>query len=96
VKKICKEVGLSPHTVNHSLGIHGKTERLPNENILEIITMCGHMMVSPNLVKEMIKEINEGKITHEEAAKELSKLCECGIFNPYRTEKLLRKMADGL
>ncbi len=94
MERICKEVGLPPHTVEHSLGIWGKTDRLPNENILEIITMCGHMMVSPNLVNKMIKEINEGKITCKEAARGLSKMCECGVFNPCRAEKVLRKMTN--
>ena len=94
VEKICAEVGLSPHTVNQSLGIHGKTERLPEEKVLEIITMCGHAMVSPNLVLHMVKDIKEGKITCEKAAKELSRLCDCGIFNTYRAQKLLEKMTS--
>ncbi len=51
-------------------------------------------MVSPNLVLHMVQEIDEGQTTHEEAAKELSGMCDCGIFNPYRTEKLLRKMTS--
>jgi hypothetical protein len=92
VERLSAEVGLSPHTVEHSLGIHGKTERLPEENVLEITTMCGHAMVSANLVTHLVAEINEGKTTHEEAANELSRMCDCGIFNPYRAEKLLRKM----
>ena len=92
VERLCAEVGLFPHTVEHSLGIHGNTERLPDENVLEITTMCGHAMVSPNLVTHLVAEIDEGKTTYEEAAKELSRMCDCGIFNPYRAEKLLRKM----
>ncbi|MFX0198703.1 MAG: hypothetical protein ACFFCW_21485 [Candidatus Hodarchaeota archaeon] len=91
-EKICSEIGLCPHTVEHSLGIHGKTEILPHENILEITTMCGHAMVSPNLVTHLVAEINSGKISCEEAAKEMSGMCDCGIFNHYRAEKLLRKM----
>ena len=94
VEKICAEVGLSPHTVNQSLGIHGKTERLPDEQVLEIITMCGHAMVSSHLVIHLVKKIREGKISYEKAAKELSKMCDCGVFNPYRAEKILRKMAS--
>jgi len=94
VERLCAEVGLSPHTVEHSLGIHGNTERLPDENVLEITTMCGHAMVSANLVTHLVAEIDEGKTTHEEAAKELSRMCDCGIFNPYRAEKLLRKMTS--
>jgi len=92
VKTICSEIGLSPHTVEHSLGIHGKTEKLPDEKILEITTMCGHGMVSPNLVKEMAKKIDNGKMTYEKASRELSAMCQCGIFNSYRAEKILRKM----
>ena len=95
VEKLCTEIGLSPHTVEHSLGIHGKTERLPDENVLEITTMCGHAMVSPYLVTDMVERINKGKIACEEAAKDLSRMCDCGIFNPYRAERLLRKMTSG-
>ena len=92
VEKICSEVGLLPHTVNCSLGIHGRTERLPAENVLEITTMCGHAMVSPNLVIDMVDRINRRKITHKNAVKELSRMCDCGVFNSYRAEKLLRRM----
>jgi len=91
-EKICSEIGLSPHTVEHSLGVFGKTELLPEENVLEITTMCGHALVSPSLVIQMIDDINEGRRTYEEAAEELSKMCDCGIFNLYRAKKLLRKM----
>ena len=91
-KKICDEVGLSPHTVNQSLGIHGKTERLPEETVLEIHTMCGHAMVSAHLIDHLILEIREGTTTCEKAAGELSRMCDCGVFNSYRAEKLLRKL----
>ncbi|MDI6726490.1 MAG: hypothetical protein QMD32_05960, partial [Smithellaceae bacterium] len=37
-QKICSEIGLSPHTVNYSLGIHGKTDRVPVGEALEIHT----------------------------------------------------------
>ncbi len=92
VAKICKEIGLSPHTVGLSLGIQGKTEKLPGVEILDITTMCGHHMVSHHLVNKMIKEINHKKKTCEEAAIELSRQCLCGAFNPYRAEKLLTRM----
>jgi len=93
-EELCKELGLSPHTVEHSLDIHGKTERLPEESVLEITTLCGHAMASPNLVKHLVERINEGKITHAEAAEELSRMCDCGIFNPHRAEKILRKLTS--
>ncbi len=92
MEKLCSEIGLSPHTVEYSLGIHGNTKKLPDENLLEITTMCGHAMVSPNLVIDLVKQIDTGETTHEEASKELSRMCDCGIFNPFRAEKLLRKL----
>ena len=92
VDKLSREIGLSPHTVQYSLGIYGKTELLPDEKVLEITTMCGHALVSPYLVEELVDRISSGKVTCKEAAKELSSRCECGIFNPHRAEKLLMKM----
>jgi hypothetical protein len=90
--RVCAETGLSPHTVNLSLGIHGNTRRLPEENVLEIHTMCGHAMVSSNLILHLVEEIKKGRATCAEAAKELSRMCDCGIFNTYRAEKILRRM----
>ena len=93
-KKICSEIGLKPHTVNHSLGTHGNVARLPQEEVLEIHTMCGHAMVSPNLIKHMVKEIDAGNVSSKDAAKELTRMCDCGIFNTCRTEKLLNRMTS--
>lgn len=92
-RKICTEIGLSPHTVNHSLGIHGKTERLPKEEVLEMNTMCGHAMVSHNLIRHVAEKVKRGEMTSKEAAKKLARMCDCGIFNTYRAEKLLSKLA---
>lgn len=91
-EKICAEIGIAPHTVNYSLGIHGNTGRVPQGEVLEIHTMCGHAMVATNLIHHMAEQIRKGKITCREAAKKLSRMCDCGIFNTYRAEKLLRKM----
>jgi hypothetical protein len=79
VKGACQEIGLVPHTVQYSLGIAGKRELLPDENVLEITTMCGHAMVSPNLLLHPITKIDAVKLTYAEAALELSRQCECGI-----------------
>jgi hypothetical protein len=91
-KRVCSEIGLTPHTVNLSLGIHGNKEKLPEENVLEIHTMCGHAVVSFNLILHVVKEIREGKTTCKEAARKLSRMCDCGLFNPYRAEKILSRM----
>jgi hypothetical protein len=92
VVSICHEVGLPLHTVEHSLGVHGRTDRLADESVLEITTMCGHAMVSPNLVRRMLEEVENGKTSLRAAATELSRMCDCGIFNPFRAEKLLEQM----
>ncbi|MEM2178898.1 MAG: hypothetical protein QXI49_07205 [Candidatus Methanomethylicaceae archaeon] len=93
VFKAAKNVGLTPHTVNLSLGIFGKIEKLPKEEILWITSMCGHCMVSPSLVLKMINDIKKGKTTPANAARELAKCCVCGIFNVKRAEKLLRQLS---
>jgi len=95
VKALCEEICLRPHTVEFSLGIHGNTDRLPEEGVLEITTMCGHALVSPHLVSHMIGELEQGKTTFEAAADELSRGCACGIFNSFRAEKLLRRLVKG-
>lgn len=89
--QLCRQVGLKTHTVEFSGGIHGQLGLLPEEPILEITTMCGHGMVASNLVKEMAKQVKKGKNTLQEAAVELAKPCQCGIFNPKRAESLLEK-----
>ncbi len=89
VNDCLKEVNIQRHTVEHSLGRWGDKEKLPPKEILEIATMCGHAMVSVNLIRKMIKDIKDERITSREAAEELFKPCMCGIFNVNRAEKLL-------
>jgi len=93
VDECFKKAGLQHHTANFSLGVWGKTDRLPGEDILEITTMCGHGMVPPNLVKAMVKEIRAGRRTPEEAVKLLAPNCTCGVFNPARAAELLAAMS---
>jgi hypothetical protein len=92
VRETCAELDLAPHTVQYSLGIHGKQDKLPDEDVLAIATMCGHAMVSTRLIGHVIDRIGKGKMTHVEAAARLASMCDCGIFNPHRAERLLRTM----
>ena len=92
-KGCCQKTGLALHTVEHSLGIWGKTEKLAPHDVLEITTMCGHGMVAANLVVSMAEDIKAGRLTPEDAAEELAKQCCCGIFNPVRAAELLQAMA---
>ncbi len=86
----CQEAGLTPHTINFSLGVWGKKELLPSEEILSITTMCGHHMIPSEWVKEMMEQVRAGKISPEEAGLKLAQYCPCGIFNQVRASKILR------
>jgi hypothetical protein len=92
-KDCCQKVGLEVHTVSQSLGVWGKTSRLPSREILEITTMCGHGMTSSSLVEEMIEDVKKGKISPKKAAEKLARPCECGIFNATRATELLAAAA---
>jgi len=92
---LCREVSIEgPFTVNMSLGIMGKTKRLPRQELLHITTMCGHALVSEHLIRKQIEEVKKGKKTVEEAAKELAKPCICGVFNPTRAAALIHKYLE--
>ena len=89
----CQEVGVTPHSINFSLGVWGKKELLPKEETLAVTTMCGHHMVAPGIVEKMARDVRAGKITAEEAGNRLAALCPCGIFNNVRAGKLVGRMA---
>lgn len=91
-QECCQEAGIKRHTCEASLGVWGNLERLPDEDILRISTMCGHGMVPFNLVKKMIEDVKEGRRTISEAAQELAKPCQCGVFNPGRAAALLQEI----
>ena len=62
VREISAELGLNPHTINLSLGIHGRTDLLPPADIRQFTTMCGHGMVSPSLIRDLIGRVKAGKL----------------------------------
>jgi len=92
VETCCQRSGITRHSVEQSLGIKGQMGRLPEESILEISTMCGHGMVSFNLIRRMVDLIKRGKFTSRQAARILAKPCICGCFNLSRAEQLLERM----
>ncbi|MDK2784616.1 MAG: hypothetical protein PWQ41_231 [Bacillota bacterium] len=96
VHEACRAAGLERHTVEHSLGRWGRTDKLPPREILEITNMCGHSMVPAQLVYKMIEEIRAGRRTAQAAAEELAKPCMCGIFNTKRAARLLAALATNL
>lgn len=89
IVKIAKEIGLTPHTAFLSLGVHGKRSLLPEDEVQQIATMCGHGMVGHRLAKAVIKRVKAGKMTPEKGADLLAQPCPCGIFNTDRCEQIL-------
>ena len=92
-REMSAEVGLNPHTVNLSLGIHGGTDTLPPPDIRQFTTMCGHGLVSPKLVRDVLRKVKRGKLTTWEGSLIVAKPCACGIFNPHRSEEMLNDLS---
>jgi hypothetical protein len=95
VQECCRKAGITRHSVEHSLGFWGARERLPERETLEINTLCGHGMISFNLIRKMIEYVKLRRLTPKKAARIMAKCCECGAFNPARAEKLLEKIKKG-
>lgn len=92
VAEACCQAGIEPHTVEHSLGVHGTTEKLPSQAVLDISTMCGHGMVAFSLIEHLVDKVKTGRVTLMDAADELAKQCVCGVFNPVRAAKIIEQL----
>jgi hypothetical protein len=95
VQACCRKAGIERHSAEHSLGFWGAKDRLPEREVLEFNTLCGHGMVSFNLIRKMIEHVKLRRLTPKKAAKIMAKCCECGVFNPVRAEMLLEKVRKG-
>lgn len=91
--KVADMAGCMGHTIEYSGGIWGRTEKLPAPEVLEFTTMCGHGMISRYLVEDVIRRVKAGKTNVVDGAREIGKQCCCGIYNPDRSEKLLKALA---
>jgi hypothetical protein len=87
----CHAAGIPRHSVGYSLGFEGKTEKLPEADVLLLATMCGHGMIAASLAKKMIDWVKEGRRTPEQAATYLTRFCSCGVFNPSRACRILEQ-----
>ena len=96
VYECCRGAGLTPHTVNMALGILGREDLIPKGKTLEVVTMCGHGLVSRHLVEDLARRIIVGEVTCEDAARRLGANCVCGAFNTARAAELLREMVSGV
>lgn len=88
------ERGIPRHSYEYALGVLGRTELLPPENIHKITSMCGHGFVPESLVNAVIDEVKCGRSCAKDGAKKLGKACVCGIFNLERAEKLLNEAIE--
>lgn len=89
VMEACKDAEVTPHSINYSLGVWGRTDKLPDEVTLSITTMCGHHMIPPKFVNYIMKQVESGKMTPEQGAVRLSDFCYCGIFNQVRCADII-------
>ena len=94
VQECCHKNNIERHSVEHSLGFWGATDLLPERDVLEINTLCGHGLVSFTLVQKMMEQVRMRKLTTKEAAKIMGKCCECAVFNTTRAEHLLEKVLE--
>lgn len=94
VHECCGKNSIVRHSVEQSLGFWGAKDRLPERDVLEINTLCGHGMVSFNYIRKMMEQVRMRKLTSKEAAKIMGKCCECAVFNTDRAEKLLEKVLE--
>jgi len=94
VKDCCHAAGQKVHTVNTSLGRWGATHKLPDTNIMEIQSMCGHGMVSVDLILDTLDQVKRGAMSLAEASERLFRPCQCGIFNTDRAQKLIEVMVE--
>jgi hypothetical protein len=90
-QECCQSAGICRHSAGYSLGFEGKTEHLPNSDVLKLSTMCGHGMVSTSLAKKMIDWVREGRRTPKQASAVLARFCSCGVYNPSRSRRILEE-----
>ena len=90
----CGKSGIQRHSVEQSLGFWGATDRLPERDVLEVNTLCGHGMVSFNYIRKMMEKVKMRRLTPKEAAHILGKCCECAVFNTERAEQLLARVLE--
>ncbi len=93
VERCCGAAGLKPHTVEYSLGTWGRTDKLGGAKEMEVSTMCGHAMVPASLVHHLAEQVRAGRLTAEEAASKMARLCTCAVFNTPRAAELVAAMA---
>jgi len=94
IHQCCQKTNCTEHTFLHSLGFFGPIQKLPSEDELKLITMCGHGLIAVNRVRHLVKRIERKEISARTAAEEIAKPCVCGIVNQDRSEEIFRLLAE--
>lgn len=95
IERCCHKTDLPFHTVAFSIGLLGPMKLIPEPEVLELSTMCGHGFVTFNLARKALGDVAKGRRDVEEVCRELARPCLCGLFNPVRArEILLSKKVD--
>ena len=89
----CQKTGFRQHTYLYCLGAFGRVKDLPSGDELSLITMCGHGLIAKNRVRHLVRSLQEGDLTLEEAAEDIARPCQCGIGNKKRAQELFARLA---
>lgn len=89
----CQKTGFKQHTYLHSLGFFGQRAKdIPSDDELSLLTMCGHGLIARNRIRHLVRSIQDGELTPEEAADDIALPCQCGIGNKPRAEEIFRRL----
>lgn len=90
----CQKTGFKQHTYLHSLGFFGqRVKDIPTDDELSLLTMCGHGLIARNRIRYLVRSIQDGELTPEEAADDIALPCQCGIGNKPRAEEIFQRLA---
>ncbi|MBN2570138.1 MAG: hypothetical protein JXB42_11980 [Deltaproteobacteria bacterium] len=89
IKKIVTELEIMPNAFNFDLGVHGN--RKVEGTIEQVVSLCGHMRISPRLVQNLIERVRSNQMEPKQAACKVGRVCRCGSFNVNLAAKLLEK-----
>ncbi len=86
--------GTRPHTWNNSLGVWGRTDLLPDPEIMSVTTMCGHGLISVALIKTTVQKLRKGTLSMDKAIAQICRPCICGMANPVRLQRVLTRLVE--
>ena len=87
IRSMASQMNLNIDSIQIDLGTLGNKNF--DSTTEGIMSLCGHMRVSENLIKEMREKVQTGEMDPETAARKIGKVCLCGCFNPHAAGKLL-------